>query len=92
MNIIEAVKSGRRFRRKGWDPDHQNWHSYMADIMVDNTDVIADDWEVEELSITLTRTQIERAYLEAIKETQTEDTYRLGEVVERMLRKLGYDE
>ena len=62
MNFIEAVKSGKRFRRKGWDPDHQEWNRHVADIVVDNTDVIADDWEIEPMEITLSEEQFHEAY------------------------------
>ena len=42
MNIIEAIKSGRRFKRKDdiiWYSDKNLWIHY--------SDVLAEDWEIE---------------------------------------------
>ena len=49
MNLIEAVKSGKPYRRKPWlqspirylDPEY-------AEFVITTEDIIADDWEVKE--------------------------------------------
>lgn len=75
MTIIEAIKSGRRFRRKG----AKEW--YYVDTDLDDEDAVvcfkdgdedssvpmyvpellADDWEVEEEQVSITRGKLERA-------------------------------
>lgn len=63
MNIIEAAKSGRRFRRTGW----KNWKTIdwiYQDGWIGGADVLADDWELEpepEQKIELTWSEIEKA-------------------------------
>ena len=43
MNIIEAVRSGKRFRREGF-----NWFPFNADHYnsVSKEDILATDWEI----------------------------------------------
>lgn len=45
MNIIEAIKSGKRFRRKGWieyfDLKERSDFYFVLD------EIMADDWEIE---------------------------------------------
>lgn len=77
MNLIEAIKSGRPFRPKG-----RNWAwVFVKDgllkyqlasgdfveqpLVVDQ--IIADDWEIQEPAVTITRTQ----YWDAVRETAT---------------------
>lgn len=69
MNLIEAIKSGRPFFRKshahhGEDPyrDGLAWlRSFQLEecnnshLVVD--DILADDWEIQEPTVTLTRIQ-----------------------------------
>ncbi len=56
MTLIEAIKSGRPFRREedgaeyGWNYPSQAY-SYSTD------DILADDWEIKEPTVTITRTQ-----------------------------------
>ena len=77
MNIYEALKSGKRYRRppgKKYDPNF--WYpalcpSYVADrtvrTMFTFEDMIADDWEVEEKQITITETDFANAVWETRK-------------------------
>ena len=58
MNIIEAIKSGKRFKRKNgtaWLFNNEVY-SYSRDC------ILADDWEVEEPTIRITRTEYYNAY------------------------------
>ena len=70
MNIIEAIKSGRRFRHKSW----QDWHTAVNNPMESESLMqtpiahqISDDWEVEEVSCyagsaMITREQFDAAW------------------------------
>lgn len=63
MKIIEAVKSGKRFRRKinyenmGWLSFRTN--NYIAGLC--REDILADDWEIEGEKIALSWDEIENA-------------------------------
>ncbi len=55
MNLIEAINSGKRFKRKDWG-DY-----YLArQEAFQREDVLADDWEVE--PVTITREQFDAAW------------------------------
>jgi hypothetical protein len=49
MNIIEAIKSGKRFRRNGW----YRWREESEIYQMIRADILADDWEVEQ-TVTIT--------------------------------------
>lgn len=64
MNIIEAIKSGRRFRRKY----EKNWYSPISDnypminiSAISRENFLADDWEIEGKTVTITREQFDKA-------------------------------
>ena len=72
MNIIEAIKSGRRFRRKSWTS--RDWltterekhvNEYRLDLPIEA--LIADDWEVEQIEIKITYNVFIEAYEESLK-------------------------
>lgn len=78
MTIIEAVKSGKRFRRQTWVEDQ--WCSldegllFIEDSRTKTTsdrihisEILADDWEVQEEKIEITKAQLANA-LNAINE------------------------
>jgi hypothetical protein len=62
VNIIEAAKSGKRFKRIG----RTDWIDPNGRFLLPFEDAIAEDYIVEEKSVTVTRSQIERACQEAI--------------------------
>ena len=64
MNIIEAIKSGKRFRRKGQPRYLELFHD--IDLCLSAVDITADDWEVEEAKVTLTRSQFDAAWQKVI--------------------------
>lgn len=73
MNITEAIKSGKRFKRKDWD-------DYMfvdSDYFLNNLDsikrefLLADDWEVEEVRVTITYAEFDAAWMEAVRKNKT---------------------
>lgn len=47
MNLIEAVRSGKPFRRKGWRRGHIT-QDYLSSCVFTQEAVLADDWEVKE--------------------------------------------
>lgn len=68
MNLIDAIKSGRPFRRPGytWSTAQDefefgvgSWTNFRP------CDIVADDWEIQELTVTITRTQFWAAYRNA---------------------------
>jgi len=61
MNIIEAIKSKQRFRRPNWPKN--SWQINREDIssFYTQTDILADDWEIEEKKIDITFTQLQAA-------------------------------
>jgi hypothetical protein len=73
MNIIEAIKSGKRFKRKG----HALWSDgpkYSVMVTMDWSDIVADDWEVEEKMIEITHSQ----FFEAIDRAEKKFDGHLG--------------
>jgi hypothetical protein len=65
MNIIDAIKSRKPITRpeKPWFTPNRN-HSFSLE------DVIADDWEVEEEGVLITRYQFEKAYGSTCNKTE----------------------
>lgn len=67
MNIIEAIKSGKKFRRPGhahwfYIGKNQDYIEYQTDYgnrryNVTLNDIFADNWEIEEEKIEITKTQ-----------------------------------
>lgn len=59
MNIIDAIKSGKRFRRPltafFWDYSKESINCFKKE------DILADDWIIEEPAISLTESQIRGA-------------------------------
>lgn len=83
MNIVDAIKSGKRYRRppgKKYDPNF--WYpalcpSYITDrtirTMFTFEDMIADDWEVEEKQVTVTESAFKAAWINACKSSGYHD-------------------
>jgi hypothetical protein len=43
MTILEAIRSGKKIKRSGWS----NWFIAETGQMWSNSDVLAEDWEVD---------------------------------------------
>ena len=80
MNILEAIKSGKRFRRKPSIPGTVSWigpldvtthwdESFFLD------DILADDWEVEEKQVTVTESAFKAAWVSACKSSGYHDDF-----------------
>lgn len=63
MNIIEAMKRGRAFYRKSWSDKSPITFDELGKLAYEA--VIADDWEVEERSVTITSSQFDAAWEKA---------------------------
>jgi len=68
MNLIDAIKSGKRFRRSSWHA-LRDWVRPISNmcLSIPVDDILADDWEIEQTSVTITRDQLLRAYIDAGK-------------------------
>jgi hypothetical protein len=64
MTIIEAIKSGKRFRRKNQQTYYNKFGHWDAPIgwIFSADDVLADDWEVEEKKVEITKAQLSAAW------------------------------
>jgi hypothetical protein len=93
MNIIEAIKSGKGFRRKDWQ-----WRNVafiepfkngvgMQRLEIDYASIVADDWEVEAAPVTITREQFFEAYAYSVGELKANSTN--SELMEMMAKRLG---
>lgn len=82
MNIIEAVKSGKRFKRK---QDHKYWEpmSNFYTLYLDAIAILADDWEIDEDKVEITRSQLNAAYTKSF----FEDTL---SPFDRLAKELGF--
>lgn len=79
MNLIEAIRSGRPIRRRGWPywykpRGYEENNLYYRDdgsfdvaLKVCPMDGLADDWETQERAVTITRTQFQDAFLETMR-------------------------
>ena len=68
MNLIDAIKSGRPFKRPNMRANtyvhHLSNGSYFS-LAFNYEDWIATDWEVEEKKVTITEPQFNKAYEDA---------------------------
>jgi hypothetical protein len=65
MNLIEAIKSGRRFRRKS-QPNQGYWYQKGTGATFYEDDILADDWKVEQLPVTITKEEFLKAWDKAV--------------------------
>lgn len=71
MNIQQAMKSGKKFRRKGWG---SGFSSLEFAYSLTKADILADDWEVEEVTVSITRQQFWDAIVTVQAERESERT------------------
>lgn len=60
MNIIEAVRSGKKFKRKGGFEYFD--YSTHEEFIIKKEAILATDWEVEENKVEVTRTKFEKVW------------------------------
>jgi hypothetical protein len=89
MNLIEAVKSGKRFFRPSkcmdYAPHADNWNQ----VKWTHEDVLADDWELIEKKVEITRTEFFAAVDRALKVHQSHESFTPMSV--RLAQELGLD-
>jgi hypothetical protein len=74
VNLHDAIKSGKPYRRKGWKHWRQAFdgaflqRNWMLPYTETVQDVTADDWETLEPTVTITRTQLGDAVLGWMRE------------------------
>lgn len=98
MNVLQAIKSGKRFRRKPSIPGTVSWIGPLdvsthwgASFRLD--DILAEDWEVEEVSTTITGNQFDAAWDKAAvaawaKTMQPEEEYYTGHYIDALYTSL----
>jgi hypothetical protein len=99
MNLIEAVMSQKPYRRKNWATGV--WYpSCSTDDLPYMTkrfsyeDIIADDWQIEEPAITVTRSEVIEAWVKALKIWGARREYSDESItpIEELLKELGFPE
>ena len=68
MNIIDAIKSGKRYKRKAyreWYRPASPTSTCYSSLQYSDEDILADDWEVEENKATITEEQLRQAWIKA---------------------------
>lgn len=92
MNLIEAIRSGRPFRRPardGWIEVNNNNLRWVggSSIAITIQDVVAETWEIQEPTVTITASQ----FWEAIEATwgKCDDDRQSG--FHRLARRLGLE-
>lgn len=62
MNIIDAIKSGKRFKRDPYEFSRiEHWVGEDGYILITQNEILADDWELESEKIELTWNAVSRA-------------------------------
>jgi hypothetical protein len=96
MNVIEAIKSGKRFRRASWNP--KDWaQPHEAQEVLKNTmfqALIAEDWEVEQQVISVTKTQVCAAWSKSLAKWSARPEYTPPHMtpLPEFLKELGFTE
>jgi len=84
MNIQDAIKSGKRFRRKS--SSNKDYYSHLILRMeLPIGDILADDWEVEPTTVTINRQQFNAAWDRAVLSLRPD----VGFTNEVLARELG---
>ena len=91
MNIQQAIKSGKKIRRKEWT----GWGLLKYSIFSEfnnliEADILADDWEIEQVAVTITSQQFWDAYAEYV-ESQNSFNCHYGELISYMAEQLGLE-
>ena len=93
MNIIEAVKSGKPFRRKDWDKTVRTFPNNEDRAMmyqIGKHDILADDWEIKEEKIELTKDQIKKALMDNVRHKQDLADLTVIIALDKIFKQLGF--
>ena len=107
MNIVDAMKSGKTVKRKPWNRfGHIEYFDRFTftnnhTTLLEKEDVIADDWEIEEQKVEITKSQFIQAWAESAIDASKENNHLSESMTELLLRpeisanvckKLGFKE
>lgn len=87
MNIIEAIKSGKPYRRISWSLDF--WVPVEREdltMQVTRSDLIADDWEVQK-TVTITAEKLEIAFNKVLRPEVLSGSF--YDILEELKKELG---
>ena len=88
MNIVEAIKSNKKYRRKG----EKGWYDTVKDFshyVFSVRDVLADDWETEAEPVTITREDFDAAWRRALDVSENMQITTRHYLYELVVRELG---
>lgn len=88
MNIIEAIKSGKRYRRRGelgWYDAANDYSDYVFPLR----SIVADDWEIEQVPVTITPKQFDAAWDRALAASTTLREWNASELHYLLTQELG---
>jgi hypothetical protein len=94
MNLIEAIKSGKKYRRKDkycglWltPPDVITDLDPVYEVLL--SDILAEDWEVEQTPVTITRDDFDAAWRRALDVSENMEITTPYYLYELVVRELG---
>jgi hypothetical protein len=88
MNLIEAIKSGKRFRRKS-QPGSDIWFRPSDTHPFYQYEITADDWEVESQKATITREQFDAVWSKYVQRLDPADRQAMLEELDTVAKELG---
>lgn len=103
MNLVEALKTDRPIRRKSWNKQMGWWDpKHLLDVWGrgdlrpwSRQDILADDWEVQDIPVSITREKFwdacSAALTEARSDRQVGTMYTIGAVIVLLAKKLGLE-
>lgn len=88
MNIIDAIKSGKRFMRKS-QPNQGFWYHAGSGLTFYVNDILADDWEIESEAVWITREDFDAAWRRAVDVSENMEIKTFHYLYELVVRELG---
>ena len=87
MNIIEAITSGKPFKRKYWPKFYPPGYLKNDNLyQIHKDDLLADDWEIAK-EIKITREQFDQAYVRAVGNLPSNSTTKV--LIDMIAEELG---
>lgn len=74
MNIIEAARSGKPFKRRHWEYTWQD--GYVRGLRNGIEDFLADDWEIEEKRVTISESEFDKAWFKVTRGLYYRDDFK----------------
>lgn len=93
MNLIDAIKSGKRFRHSltgtGWHGPIKDPDSSLVHFKLDVNQLVSDDWEVEEVQVTITESMLRAAWVKVCQTSGYHDDTRPLWLYTELKKELG---